>query len=194
MTFKFSHSLYFFLAVIFSTVISAFTVIALLHTCFVNQDRSAFIDMICGDMGQFNGSSSWLSLDDIESVYSNNIPENIADRKAEKLVDGSKKTVAHAGSNKFDYIVELTDEFYLKKVELYWGDFGLLSTSGHLDKWFFEIKSKSGDWVVVVEDKTPDKEVSIINVNQLTSGLRVRAEAEKAWIGIYELKIMGKSK
>lgn len=186
---------YYFISMLGAGLIGAIIVITILHSCYQEDSRSVFQDWLCGDIGQYGGASLWLNpKESIARVYSNNITENIADRQAKNLVDGDTTTLAHTGSNRFDYIIELTDKFLIKKVELFWLDYGLKSSTGHYDHWALEIKDKKDNWLVVAEGQTPEEKVTVVKVGQLTDALRIRAEAAEAWIGIFDMRITGKAR
>jgi len=173
---------------------AAIFIIALLHLCFSAGERPPLPDIICGDIGQFTRASAWLTRENIISVYSNGIYEFLEDRKADKLVDGDSKTMAQPGGqgNELDYIIELADVYRIKKAVIDWGDFGLSSSTGHIGWWSLQARLPGEEWRTVAQGKTPEKSLLILDTNFTAKDLRLEAGHEEVWIGVFELKLLGR--
>ena len=142
---------------------------------------------------------TWLGPSNFLKVYSNSVSENEPDRKADKLVDGDVNTLAYPGYNccderrkEFDYIIELTDKYDIKRVDLVWGEDGL--DSSRIQWWSLEALDADGYWSVIESsDQTPHLNLTTINKEFTAAALRISAGSRDNWIGMAEVKILGKS-
>ena len=140
----------------------------------------------------------WLGSSHFLKVYSNGVSESEPDRKADKLIDGDIGTLAYPGYNccdkrrkEFDYIIELTDKYAIKRVDLVWGDDGL--DSSRIQWWSLESLDPDGYWSVIESsDETPHVSTTTINMEFEASALRISAGSRDNWVGMAEVKILGK--
>lgn len=139
----------------------------------------------------------WLSKVNIDKIYSNDIPEVEKSRTAEKLVDGDLKTDAYPGyhccpsRHEFDYTIELTDKYEISRIDLVWGGDG--QAPERIQWWSLEAKTVNDDWEIIEsQNKNPGVDVTTIEKKFVTKALRIRAGSEKHWIGMYEVKMLGR--
>ncbi len=111
-------------------------------------------------------------------------------RGAEKLIDGSEETLAAPGSNTIDYTVTLLDSYEIKQIIIRWGDYGV--NTNYIRSWSLESSDNGSAWKVLASGPSPADVKTVINDRMQTSHLRLKAQAEKDWIGAYELEVVGK--
>jgi F5/8 type C domain len=151
--------------------------------------------IICGQTLAESPSSAFRHIASNEMSAQSNVPEredlSIENgRGANKLIDGSEKTLAAPGSNIIDYSVILLNAYKIKQIIIYWGDYGI--NPNYINAWSLEYSDNGSVWKTIKSGMSPKDSQTIINERIQTSRLRLKAQADKDWIGVYELKIIGK--
>ncbi len=152
-------------------------------------------DFLCGETSGAGASGNFKRLAPGEMSAMSNIPEredlSIAEgRGAEKIIDGSEKTLAAPGSNKIDYSISLLDAYEIKQIAIQWGDYGI--NPNYIASWSLESSDDGIAWKTVKSGASPADSRTVINERIRTSRLRLKAEAAKDWIGVYEVAIIAK--
>ncbi len=119
----------------------------------------------------------------------NNLPDNGTVQKfsARNLIDGNFETQAYPNDSTLDYTVDLIDLYPLNKVAIIWNEFG--EQKNYVAKWYLEGCTKDGKWDILARGGAPNSKVTVVHTKETLSQLRLRASAEKDWIGVYEMKI-----
>ena len=106
---------------------------------------------------------------------------------ARNLVDGNFDTYAYPNYHILDYTVDLVDLYPLDKVTVVWNEFG--DQSNYVSKWYLEGCTQAGKWIIIARGGPPRSKVTVVKTKETVSQLRLRAGAERDWIGAYEMKI-----
>lgn len=175
-----------------SIVIAALVVRACLGTGFKFDLSPASI--ICGEMPGKN-ATAFRRIAPNEMSAISIVPEREdlslqAGRGADKLIDGSEKTLAAPGSDKLDYRISLLEPYDIKQVVIWWGDYGI--NPNYVSAWWLESSEDGSAWKTVASGASPKDSSTAINERFTTSRLRLRADSAKDWIGAYEMRIVGK--
>src|SRR3989338_7063698 len=119
----------------------------------------------------------------------NNLPNNGTAQKfsAQNLIDGNFETYAYPNDRILDYTVDLIDLYPLDKVTIIWNEFG--EQKNYVAKWYLEGCTKDGKWDILARGGAPKSKVTVVKTEEILSQLRLRASAERDWIGVYEMKI-----
>lgn len=175
-----------------SIVVAALIVRACLGTGFKFDLSPASI--ICGDMSGKAGSAfRRIAPNEMSVMSAVTEREDLsieAGRGADKLVDGSEKTLAAPGSNALDYRISLLEPYEIKQIVIHWGDYGI--NPNYIASWSLESSEDGSAWTIVASGESPRDSKTAINERFTTSRLRMRADSAKDWIGAYEMQIIGK--
>ncbi len=180
------------ISVIAAVAVAALIVRACLGTGFKFHLSPASI--LCGDMSAKSGNAFRRVAPNEMSAMSA-VPERQdlsldAGRGADKLIDGSEKTLAAPGSAELDYRISLLEEYEIKQVVIHWGDYGI--NPNYVNSWSLESSEDGSAWKTVASGESPRDSKTAVNVRFVTSRLRLRADSTKDWIGAYEMQIIGK--
>lgn len=111
-------------------------------------------------------------------------------RGADKLIDGSDKTLAAPGSEMVEYLILLLDQKEIKQMTIHWGDYGI--NDNYIAEWSIESSDDGEEWKTISSGPSPKDSRTVINEKIRTSRLRLKARSAKDWIGIYELEIIAR--
>jgi len=144
---------------------------------------------------QENGKAKLWDRDSFYEKYSINqghYPSN--------LTDGNRATMAYPASWFFDYIIDLEEVYPIKKIVIYWGNFGV--SPKYITNWKIytqtelETVSQGNKWELLQEGNCPGSLETVLNKNVNARRVRIMAEStnpEKGvlvnWIGVHELEI-----
>lgn len=149
---------------------------------------------ICGETTG-SGQESFKRLTADEMSVMSVIPEREdlsigQNRGADKLIDGSDKTLAAPGSEMLEYLVLLLEPKEIKQMTVHWGDYGI--NDNYIAEWSIESSDDGEEWEVVASGASPKDSRTVVNETIRTSRLRLKARSAKDWIGIYELEIIAR--
>ncbi len=151
------------------------------------------ISLLCGFSGSQEKSTFKILLPNEVEIRSNT-PELInsenRNREARKLMDGDKNTLASPGAAKLDYTVLFFDSYEIKQVTVRWGDYGI--NSNYISSWKLQASIDGAIWTDVAFGDSPYGSETIINKRFSASMLRLSAASTKDWIGVYEIRIIGR--
>ena len=141
----------------------------------------------CGSENRVRRSNEEL-LVALKSAH-NNISRQDAQEKfvATNLIDGDFETYAYPNDRRVDYTVELIDLYPIEKVTLVWNEFG--EQENYIARWFLEGCNERGRWTIMARGGAPKSKVTAVKTKDTVSQVRLRAEAKRDWIGVYEMKI-----
>ena len=119
----------------------------------------------------------------------NNLSDNGTVQKfsAQGLIDGNLETYAYPNDRIVDYTADLVDLYPLNEITIVWNEFG--EQENYITKWYLEGCTKSGEWDILARGDAPKSKVTVVKIKDVVSQLRLRASAQKDWIGVYEMKI-----
>jgi len=106
---------------------------------------------------------------------------------ADNLIDGNLETYAYPNDRIVDYTADLVDLYPLNEITIVWNEFG--EQENYITKWYLEGCTKSGEWDILARGDAPKSKVTVVKIKDVVSQLRLRASAQKDWIGVYEMKI-----
>ena len=175
-----------------AVIVAALIVRACLGTGFKFNLSPASI--LCGDMSAKTGNAFRRIAPNEMSVMSAVAErEDLsieAGRGADKLIDGSEKTLAEPGSSTLDYRISLLEPYEIKQIVIHWGDYGI--NPNYVASWSLESSEDGFAWAIVASGESPRDSKTAVNERFTTSRLRLRADSAKDWIGAYEIQIIGK--
>jgi hypothetical protein len=106
------------------------------------------------------------------------------------LVDGNDSTMSYISNINTDYSIALPSLSYIDGVRIVWGDFG--TTATYIDHWqLYGQKPGNAEWQVLARGENPGTSETVVNVLDTFSSLRIAAESDLNWIGIYEVHVFG---
>lgn len=111
-------------------------------------------------------------------------------RGADKLIDGNEKTLAAPGSNTIDYSANLLNAYDIRQIVVYWGDYGI--NTNYVRSWSLLSSDDGSIWKIIDSGPSPADKKTVVNKEVRASYVRLTAEAEKDWIGAYELEIVAR--
>ena len=181
-----------------SAVLAIVAAIVIVRACLGTGLRFAFspASIICGDeqaTGETSSNFKRLAPNEMTVISTVHEREDLSiaeGRGAEKLIDGNKKTLAAPGSNAIDYSISLLDNYEIKQMIVYWGDYGI--NPNYIRSWSIQSSDDGVTWKAVASGASPADDKTVINKQVTTARLRLTAESEKDWIGAYELEIIAR--
>ncbi|HVO79403.1 MAG TPA: hypothetical protein VMT28_01655 [Terriglobales bacterium] len=110
-----------------------------------------------------------------------------------QVTDGDDSTLAYVGSASSDYTVNLPPSTYVDAARIVWGSYG--TSSAYVKHWrLYGLKPASSEWQVIARGGFPGAPETRVQVLDTYEKLRIAAESDHAWIGIYELQVFGVSR
>ena len=181
--------------ILISTIFSVTLTIVFIDGCF-NPENAASPNMFCGNIGQVKVDMkeplSWLKGDDFRKTLSFTTEHDNPSYAVKNIIDGDYNTIASPpGGYVIDYVVELSNVYEIKKIELVWKDQG---TNGrNVKNWSLSIRNPNGDWEETVNSKDPPyREITFLKTDFTTDALRLKAGPSDSNLGIYEIRIFGR--
>jgi hypothetical protein len=109
-----------------------------------------------------------------------------------RLTDGDDTTWAYIGSANSDYTVNLPPAAYVDAARIVWGSYG--ASSAYIKHWrLYGLRKASNRWQVIARGGFPAAPETVVKVLDTYQKVRIAAESDHAWIGIYELQVFGVS-
>jgi hypothetical protein len=109
---------------------------------------------------------------------------------ASNVTDGNDSTDAYDCFIDADYSVALLGSTYVDAVRIVWGYFG--TNSVYINHWQLYGQKTAGDpWQVLARGTFPGATETVVSVLDTFQNVRVAAESDQNWIGIYEMQVFG---
>ena len=108
---------------------------------------------------------------------------------AKNLIDGDLQTLAAPANTQLDYTIKFLNKYQIKQIIIHWKNFG--ESKEYVNVWSLNSIS-SGGGEKIASGEFPNTDRTIIDKKINAAELRITAESEKNWIGIYEIEIIGR--
>lgn len=109
---------------------------------------------------------------------------------ASKIIDGNKYTLAAPANRIADYKLTFTEPHQIRQIIITWGDYGTIAK--YIGTWQLEASTDGTTWKTIEKGGGPNKKEAVINKSFDAAMIRLRAESEEEWIGIYEIELVGR--
>jgi F5/8 type C domain len=113
--------------------------------------------------------------------------------RASNLIDGNPATLAYPASRHLDYQISFGQLTQLSSTVINWGMYG--SNPIYVNSWSLLGRSAAGQpWLTLAQGGFPNgPTTALVNLGSFVTDLRLVADSEHNWIGVYELAINGSS-
>ena len=177
-----------FISVLLSIIFSSIFI----RSCW--ESNSSWGSFLCGNVGRELRDFRWLDLRQFTAA--SNGPESYEysikrGTSADKLIDGLLETQAYPAQKEFDYTIDFLESYEIDRIEFVWGVNG--ENSDYVKDWMLSGKTEKGDWKTLAEGGFPGVSKTMINTSATISALRIQASGKVQWIGIYELRVRGRT-
>src|SRR5947207_5074641 len=107
---------------------------------------------------------------------------------AANLTDGNPNTLAYPANRSVDYVVGLNALSHVSGAEIRWGYFG--TNPAYVTSWtLYGRNGSSSPWITLASGGFPAADSTFVELDNYATDIRITANSNQNWIGIYELSI-----